>query len=66
MRFEPPFNGFIQRDIDVVPADVPLLFGLDLLGQEGMYVENTINQLVNRLQQWQLPLTRKLGHIYLE
>ena len=46
--------------------DVPLLLGLEFLDQYGMKVEVSDNLLTSDEVGWNLPLTRKLGYLYLE
>ena len=46
--------------------DVPLLLGLEFLDQYGMTVEVSENLLTSDEGEWNLPLTRKLGHLYLK
>lgn len=51
---------------DVVQVDVPFLAGLDVLDKFKMVVDNVEKVLDCRLAGWKLPITRKLGHLYLE
>ncbi|CDF33317.1 unnamed protein product [Chondrus crispus] len=59
-------NQFIFTEVQVVDLDVPLLLGLEFLDQYGMKVQVSENLLTSEEGGWKLPLTRKLGHLYLE
>jgi hypothetical protein len=56
----------IILEIDVVQADVPLLIGLDVLDQNGLTADTLNNSLKCPGRGWEIPLVRKLGHIYWE
>lgn len=56
----------ILIEIDVVAINVPLLLGLDFLDRHNMYVNNTTNRLVCVNEGIQVPLVRKMGHIFFE
>jgi hypothetical protein len=45
IRFPLPGNRFIYRDVDVVPVDIPLLLGLDLMDELSVLFDNTTNIL---------------------
>jgi hypothetical protein len=50
---------------DIVDADIPLLIGfytLDKFGMNGLSVQNALESVPLG---WRLPLTRKLGQLYL-
>jgi hypothetical protein len=65
IRFPMADGHFFDRDVDVVPADVPLLMGLDLMDEVGLLFDNTTNQLIHPLSGWSLPVVRKLGQAYM-
>jgi hypothetical protein len=50
----------------VVPANLPLLMGLDLMDDIGLLFDNTTNKVESPKGKWSLPVVRKLGHAYLE
>ncbi|CDF34787.1 unnamed protein product [Chondrus crispus] len=50
--------------VDVVDADVPLLFGLDLLDRHKLVADNTDNVLVSKIGGWQVPIVRAHGHMF--
>lgn len=56
----------ISTVVDVVAINVPLLLGLDFLDAHNMYVNNTTNRLVCVNEGIQVPLVRKMGHIFFE
>jgi len=60
-----PNGRYITGEVDVISADVPLLFGLNLLDTEGLVANNVVNEL-QCIEGWTLPITRKLGHLYLQ
>lgn len=51
---------------EVVDVDIPLLLGLDFLGEYKMNVDAGNDILESKSRAWSFPLTRKLGHLYLE
>ena len=62
-----PFGSYvICEDVDVVKANVPFLFGLDLIEKYHMYVNTVSNTLCYSDSKIEANLTRKLGHVYLE
>ena len=62
--------------MDVVPVDVPALFGLDVLDSESLYADNVTNRLVHRFVSscsndpleyddiWSVPIIRRDSHLY--
>ena len=56
----------LLMDVDVVPADVPFLVGLDTMDKYGFYVNTVVNKLVCTKFKWKMDIVRKLGHTYLE
>ena len=62
-----PFGSYIIcEDVDVVKANVPFLFGLDLMDKYHLYVNTVCNTLCSSDSKIEAHLTRKLGHVYLE
>ena len=51
--------------VDVIAPDVPLLFGLDVLDREGWFVNNVTSKLCSASKNWEMPIYRKHGHLYL-
>lgn len=51
--------------MDVVKADIPLLFGLHVLEEEGIYVTNVTNKLLDHYEGWEMELVRNFGHFFL-
>ena len=45
VRFPGPSGNVIRAKLDVIQADVPMLFGLDILDKEGFVADNTTNRL---------------------
>ena len=66
IRIPTPNGSFIEHRFDVVDADIPLLFGLDLLDSAGLIVDNVNNCLENKILGYTMPIVRKFGHLYLE
>lgn len=63
VRVPTPIGSVLFRNIDVVAADVPLLLGLDFLDEAGLYVDDTIDKIVCKRDDWSDKLTRRSGHI---
>jgi hypothetical protein len=61
-------GGLISFSADVVPSNVPLLVGLDILDQFRLQFLSVTNQLEdvdeNGNTLWRAPVTRKHGHGY--
>lgn len=66
IRIPTPNESFIEHRFDVVNADIPMLFGLDLLDSSSLYVDNVDNVIVNKKLGYKMPIARKFGHMYLE
>jgi transposase InsO family protein len=58
--------SIIFLEVDVVRANVPLLIGLDVLDAYGLTADTVKNSLKCPSIGWEIPLVRKLGHVYLE
>jgi len=57
--------GTRSLQVEIVEADIPLLLGLDFM--DNMQVmANTLENRLESIEGWTLPLTRYDGHIYLE
>jgi len=56
---------YLPLSIDVIPLNVPLLIGLDVLDRYGLYVNNVEDRLRSDGRDVDVPLVRKDGHIYL-
>ena len=65
IRIPVPNNVILQKTVDVISSDVPILFGLDFLDEQGLIPDNVNNTLVSVKHGWSLPLCRKKGHLYL-
>lgn len=63
-RIPLPNNGYLPLHADVVDADVPLLIGLDYLDKEKLVPNNLQNKLICKAQNWELPITRRNGHMF--
>ena len=62
--------------MDIIPVDVPALFGLDVFDSESSYEDKVTNRLVNRLVSsrssevmeyddiWAVPIIRRDSHLY--
>jgi hypothetical protein len=66
VRIPTPDGKFINIEMDVVKADVPMLIGLEVLDRESLIPDNVENKLRSKENGWNLPITRKHGHLYLE
>jgi hypothetical protein len=66
MRLPTQNGSFIMLEVDVVPTNVPMLLGLDVLDKFGLCAVTMNNVLLCTAEDWNLPLVRKLGHVYLE
>jgi hypothetical protein len=66
MRLPTPNDGFIMLEADVVPTNVPMLLGLDVLDKFGLCADTVHNVLLCTAENWNLPLVRNLWHVYLE
>jgi hypothetical protein len=66
MRLPTPNGSFIMLEVDVVPTNVPMLLGLGVLDKFGLCADTVHNILHCTTEDWNLPLLRKLGHVYLE
>jgi Reverse transcriptase (RNA-dependent DNA polymerase) len=66
IRFPFAFGQFLDRNVDVVQADISFLMGLDLMDEVGVLFDNTTNQLMNPTGSWSIPVVRKFGHAYIE
>jgi hypothetical protein len=63
----PTSNGIlIMLEVDVVPTNVPMPLGLDVLDKFGLSADKVHNVLHCKAEDWKLPLLRKLGDVYLE
>lgn len=63
----PLLNGsFLPLQIDVIDTDIPFLLGLNILGREKFVADNVKDVLENRRDNWQLPIRRKCGHMFVE
>ncbi len=65
IRIPTPNCSFLKIKVNVVPADVPLLLGLDVLDNEKLVANNVQNELQATHHDWSMPLIRKHGHLYL-
>lgn len=59
-------SNFLSFPVDVVAADISLIIGLDVLKRELILVDYLSNKLRYTKLNFSLPLTDKLGHIFLE
>lgn len=65
IRVPVPDGSMMILNVYVVPVDVPLLIGPDILDNFKLIVNTVDNTLDSRLAGWSIPLHRKIGHIYL-
>jgi hypothetical protein len=65
MRLPTPNGSFIMLEVNAVPTNVPTLLGLDVLDKFGLSEDTVHNVLHCTAEDWNLPLVRKLGHVYL-
>ena len=66
IRIPTPGKSYLPVRVDVFSADIPLLLGLDWLDECGMYFNNVRNLLCFQNLYWEIPISRKLGHAYVE
>jgi len=63
----PTPNGTVMIiNVDVISADVPFLIGLDVFDRFGLTLDTVKNCLSCPSANWEIPVVRKLGHVYLE
>jgi hypothetical protein len=51
--------------VNVIPSDVSLLTGLDVLSEQSLDILIATNQINSETQIWTLPLRRTNGHLLL-
>ena len=61
-----PDGSFTHFDIDIVKPSVPMLIGLDILDLFSLVPDNVENELVNRKQNWKMPIIMKTVHLFFE
>ena len=66
VRLPTPDGSYIRFEMDVIKINIPMLLGLDLLDQHSLVADNVDNLLVSKTIGWSIPITRKLGHLYVE
>lgn len=66
IRITPPNDSFLQFDGDVVAADLPLLLGIDILDKEQLVADNMENILDSRKHGWNMNVTRRNRHMFLQ
>ena len=66
IRLPTPNGSYVPIITDVVQADIPLLLGLDFLRKERLLLNYLTNELESWDYNWQLPLTDKFGHVFVE
>lgn len=57
---------YLSINADIVDVDIRLLIGLDFLDEERLVPDNLENKLISKDHGWELPLTRRHGHMFLE
>ena len=65
IRIPRPSYSCFKIKVNVIPTDVPLLFGLDVLNNEELVANNVQNELQGTHYGWSMSLTRNHGHLYL-
>ena len=66
MRVPTTSSHFLHITVNVVDADVPFLLGLDNMKLYEMVLDTDKFILSSRLQRWNVPLNKTLGHLYYE
>jgi hypothetical protein len=66
IRLPTPNGSFIMLEVNVAPTIVPMLLGLDVLDKFGLCADTVHNVIHCTAEDWNLPLVRKLGQVYLE
>ena len=65
IRIPTPNYSFLNIKVYVVLADIPLLLGLDVVGNEKLAANNFQNGLQAAHHGRSMPFTRKRGHLHL-
>ena len=65
IRIPTPNYLLLKMKVNVVPAYVPLLLGLDVLDYEKLVANNFQNELQATDHGWSMSLARKHEHLYL-
>lgn len=63
-RLPIPSKGYLPIVADIVDADIPLLIGLDFLDREQLLADNISNKLISRHDNWEIPIIRRNGHLF--
>jgi hypothetical protein len=61
-----PNGSFIMLEVYVVPTNVSMLLGFDVLDKFGLSIGTVRIVLHCKAKDWELPLVRKLALVYLE
>lgn len=64
IKLPTPNNSFIEKTVELMRADIPLLFSLDVLDEEGIHVTNINKKLVHYYEGWEMELVRRFGHLF--
>lgn len=65
-RLPLPNNGYLPISADIVNADIPLLIGLDYMDREKLLANNLVNKLICEEHGWELAITRRNGHMFVD
>lgn len=65
-RIPLPNNSYLPVIADIVDTDVTLLIGLDYLDKHDLLPDNLQNKLICEMHNWELPIIRRNGHMFIE
>lgn len=65
IRIPKPHDSFVDIKLEVVSAEVPFLFRVDVLDKEGWKYNNVSKGLECREKGWTMPIVRNREHMYL-
>ncbi len=65
IRISTPNNSLFKIKVNVIPANVPLILGLDVLDNEKLVVNSVQKEFQATNCGWSMSLTHKHGHLFL-
>lgn len=65
-RITIPQHGYLSVFDDIVDADIPLLIRLEYIESKGLLFENMQNKPISTPPNWELPISRMHGHLFIE
>lgn len=64
MRNTTPNISFINFRVDLVPADLPILIGLEVINRKEQVANILVNELKESISGYSMYLMRTFGHVY--